>query len=222
MADDGFTALDAWLGRALAALEPGARAKLMRDAAKVLLTRTRRDMAAQQGPDGERWTPRARKTPKKPNGPTLATGTRVNLGYINGGGVSSRRMINIRRIDAHSLEAFDERDQHMKTFLFDRIFDGVDVAALKRSRVRKHVRMMLGLRAARRLAMRRADATGAEIGWGGRDAAIAAVHQVGGVDSVDARHPGLTAEYPARPLLGIGAGDLGAVRAVIVERLAGT
>lgn len=224
MADDGFTALDAWLGRALAALEPGTRAKLMRDAAKVLSARTRRDIAAQRGPDGAAWP--ARKTPRKKTvkGPPPVAGTKAPIVYTNADGVTSARTINIRSFRDGGVPyvyAVDIGERQIKTFRLDRVVAGLAVGDLRRGAIRKAVKMMSELRAARRLATRKADASGAEIGWSGRDARIAAVHQLGGVDYVDKQHhPDLKVQYPERPLLGVADGDPAAIRALIVQRLA--
>lgn len=144
-----FLALDAWIRTALMALGPVERRQLFRRIARDLVARNRARMAAQVGPDGQPWRPRAR--------------------------------------------------DHF-------------------GRVRKAGRMMVGLRAARRLKATATD-TGAEVGWTGAIARIAAVHQEGALDYVDRRANQAQARYPARPLIGFAAEDLEAVRATILDHL---
>ena len=86
-----------------------------------------------------------------------------------------------------------------------------------RGKVRTTAKMMVGLRAARRLRIG-VSADGAEIGWRGRIARIAAVHHFGGVDAV--ADDGPRVRYPARELLGISAADRAWVRARLLEHLA--
>ena len=78
-----------------------------------------------------------------------------------------------------------------------------------RGKVRDTAKMMVGLRAARRLRIG-VTADGAEIGWRGRTARIAAVHHFGGVDAV--AEDGPRTRYPARELLGISAADRSKIR----------
>lgn len=85
-------------------------------------------------------------------------------------------------------------------------------------KVRKATKMMAGLRAARRLKVT-ATPQSSEIGWNGRDARIAAVHQFGALDYVDRAHSDAKARYPARPLIGLTPEDVAQVRATVLEHL---
>jgi phage virion morphogenesis protein len=89
----------------------------------------------------------------------------------------------------------------------------------RHGRVKKAGKMMVGLRAARRL---RATATpeGSEIGWTGRDARIAAVHQFGALDYVDRQKSEIQARYPMRPLIGLTPEDIALVRQTVMAHLA--
>lgn len=220
---EGFEKLDAWIGRALAALEPSARARILRDAARVLIARQRKDIAGQRAPDGSPWPSRKAKKRRAAGGKPAVAGMRATIAYVNAAGEKSHRAINIRKVIGSGPDtkvlAFDERDKKLKTFRLDRVEAGLAIDDLKMGRVRKAVKMMLGLRQARRLACRKAGANAAEIGWTGRDARIASVHQLGGVDYVD-RARTIEARYPARELLGVAPADAAAARAVIIARLA--
>jgi phage virion morphogenesis protein len=97
--------------------------------------------------------------------------------------------------------------------------DGDRWPARKRNshgKVRSMAKMMLGLRQARRLTVK-ADANGAAVGYAGRNARIAQVHQIGGVDAVESGGPKV--KYPARPLLGFSAEDVAFVRKRIMAVL---
>ncbi len=85
-----------------------------------------------------------------------------------------------------------------------------------RGKVRTAARMLIGLRAARRMRVK-VKADGAEIGYEGRTARIAAVHQFGGMDAVAEGGPRV--RYPARPVLGISVGDREWIRTEVIERL---
>jgi phage virion morphogenesis protein len=150
MADDLTAPLDAWLARALRALDAGALRGVLREAAAVARRRNQARMARQVAPDGQPWEPR--------------------------------------------------RPQRDRT-----------------GAIRRRVAMMRGLRRSRRLRIMPAgDAV--EVGWRGRDAAIAAVHHHGRIDSVD-RAGKVQHEYPARPLLGLPPDDIAAIRSTLIEHL---
>lgn len=85
-------------------------------------------------------------------------------------------------------------------------------------KVKKAARMMLKLRAMKRLRVDASDA-GVDVGFKGRNAIIARVHHFGGVDYVD-RDVGVKAEYVARPLLGLPSGDVHIIRAAVLKHIA--
>lgn len=88
----------------------------------------------------------------------------------------------------------------------------------RHGRVKKVGKMMVGLRAARRL---RATATpeGSELGWTGRDARIAAVHHFGALDYVDRQQSDAQTRYPLRPLLGLTPEDIVLVKQLALDAL---
>lgn len=86
----------------------------------------------------------------------------------------------------------------------------------KRGRVRAAVKMMKGLREARRMALK-ATPGGVEIGYSGRLAHIASVHQFGSVDAVAKGGP--MVKYPARGLLGAPPDDIAFVRERIMAAI---
>lgn len=89
----------------------------------------------------------------------------------------------------------------------------------RHGRVRQAGKMMVGLRAARRLKVT-ATPEGSEIGWTGRDARIATVHQLGALDYVDRQHSDAQARYPRRPLIGLTPEDVAAIRRAVLAHLA--
>lgn len=78
-----------------------------------------------------------------------------------------------------------------------------------KGKIRDRAKMLQGLREARRLALK-ADASGMELGYTGRNARRASVHHGGEVDAVAKDGPRI--KYPARPLLGLSPEDLAYVR----------
>lgn len=83
---------------------------------------------------------------------------------------------------------------------------------------RKKAAMFKKLRTARWLKTNVTDAE-AEVGFFGRVARLARVHQEGGMDRVAPNGP--VATYPARPLLGFATPDLTTIRDRILEHLHG-
>lgn len=76
--------------------------------------------------------------------------------------------------------------------------------------------MFIKLRTARWLKTNVTDA-GAEVGFFGRVARLARVHQEGGMDHVASDGP--MAKYPARPLLGFTAADQDTIRNRLLQHL---
>jgi len=148
----GSADLDAWMDRALRALDDGALRGVLRDVAATVRRRNQARMARQVAPDGTPWEPR------KPQ---------------------------------------DERFQ--------------------RGGIRRRAAMMRGLRQSKRLRIQQAGDAVA-IGWTGRESRIATLHHHGGEGRVVEGRP-RTAEYPARPLLGLPPDDVAAIRAVLLEHL---
>lgn len=98
--------------------------------------------------------------------------------------------------------------------------DGTPWAPRKRNRngsVRKRVRMMEKLRQIRRLEMT-ATADTMELGYSGRTALIALVHQLGDVSEVAPGGPNV--KYPARELLGLPPDDIAFVRQFVLDAIA--
>lgn len=97
--------------------------------------------------------------------------------------------------------------------------DGTPWPARKRNshgKVRSTAKMLQGLRELRRLTVQ-ADASGAEIGYSGRTARLAAVHHFGDVDAVE--KGGASVKYSSRELLGLNAEDLAFVRDKLMAAL---
>jgi len=89
----------------------------------------------------------------------------------------------------------------------------------KRGAIRRKGAMFAKLRMARWLKTN-ATAEGAEVGFFGRVARLARVHQEGGMDMVSPNGP--MAKYPARPLLGFTSTDREMVRTRVLESLHST
>ena len=87
----------------------------------------------------------------------------------------------------------------------------------KNGRVRHTLKMMVGLRTARRLHLR-ADPESGRLEFRGRTARIASVHHHGLVDKVSARG-GPQVKYPERPLLGFSDADISHIRTTLIRAL---
>jgi phage virion morphogenesis protein len=83
--------------------------------------------------------------------------------------------------------------------------------------VRKKKKMMMGLRTARRMKFT-GDADGAEVGFSGRNAKIAAVHHLGGMDFVDPEST-TKVRYPIRQLLGLTKNDHSLIHYRVLDHL---
>ena len=83
-------------------------------------------------------------------------------------------------------------------------------------RVARKKKMMLGLRKIRRLKSQ-SSPVGASIGYAGRDAKIARVHQYGLRDKPSSKAGMIN--YPARQLLGIGSNDKRFLRELLLRQL---
>lgn len=97
--------------------------------------------------------------------------------------------------------------------------DGTDWEPRKRNhqgKVRKKVKLMAGLRQARRL-LAKGSSDQAEIGWEGRLGRIARIHHLGLTDMVGKKGPRY--KYPARPLIDITPDDLDYIRSAIMDRV---
>lgn len=86
-------------------------------------------------------------------------------------------------------------------------------------KVRRAAQMMVKLRQAKRLQVD-ASAAGVDVGFRGRNAMIASIHHHGGMDYVDRHQSDVRAAYPARPLIGLPADDVHAVRHIILSHIA--
>jgi phage virion morphogenesis protein len=86
----------------------------------------------------------------------------------------------------------------------------------KAGKIRKKAKMLQGMRDIRRLLAGGTDVQ-AEIGYEGRTARLAEVHQLGLVDAVAPNGP--RAKYPARALLGLTAEDTDYVIARIMDEI---
>ena len=89
----------------------------------------------------------------------------------------------------------------------------------RHGRVRQAGKMMAKLREARRLKVT-ASGAGVEIGWTGRNARIAAVHQYGALDYVDPANSTAKIRYPVRQLIGLPDDDIAYVRQALLDHLA--
>lgn len=148
MTANAFDRIDDWLASAATALAPQQRRKVFREILRDLRKRNQQRITKQEGPDGEKWTPRKRG---------------------------------------------DE------------------------GHVRSSAKMLVGLRSARRMAIK-SDSDGGTIGYRGRTARIAAVHHYGRVDEV--AEDGPRVKYPARPVLGISTSDVTWIRQRLMDHIA--
>lgn len=88
----------------------------------------------------------------------------------------------------------------------------------KAGQVRKTAKMMVGLRADRRL-LATGKPDGAEVGWKGTAARIAEVHHNGAFDYVE-EGSSVRIRYPQRRLIGLSADDVDYVRQALLDHIA--
>lgn len=202
MADD-LVALEELAGGLIRSLAPPARAKLLRSMARDLRKSQGARIGRQQQPDGTSFAPRKQRKEPKPADYSL------KFLYPDGAGAPRLCFLKVWTRAGESFTGYDSEARAIRTFDWDKVVRFLPVepadakrpggALRKRGSLRRQA-MFRKLRTARYLQVG-TDDLGAWIGFSGRAAEIAAVHQFG---RRDAPRPGMReVDYPMRRLLGV-------------------
>lgn len=207
MSDD-LAELERVAGALLRSLSAAEQRGLMRRMGRDLAASQRRRIAAQQQPDGSAFEARREKAPAQPGrGPACFL-------YPAGGGGEPRRVLmkSFTWGTGRMLTGFDIEAGAIRSFEFDKIVKWLPVpeehrsssAARKRpARIRR--RAMFRRLATARFLRSGVDDQGVWVGFTGKVAQIASVHQYGLRDKPSLRAKAVP--YPKRELLGITASD---------------
>lgn len=216
MSDD-LHALEDWAGALLARLSTSERRKLNQDIARELRTSHRKRIAAQKNPDGSKFAPRkqVKEERAKP----------VRFLYRKPGG--SERIADMRSwgYQGKLMVGFDREAGDLRSFNKDRVVrflkpgGGGGGGALrdKRGRIKRQA-MFKKIGSARHLKIQ-SDPNTIAIGFIGRTARLARIHQFGLKDKAGER--AREVEYERRQLLGLTGDDLELIRDRLLEHMAG-
>ncbi len=207
MSDD-LAELERVAGALLRSLSAAEQRGLMRRMGRDLAASQRRRIAAQQQPDGSAFEARRERAPAQPGrGPACFL-------YPAGGGGEPRRVLmkSFTWGSGHMLTGFDIEAGAIRSFERDKIVKWLPVpeehrggsAARKRpARIRR--RAMFRRLATARFLRSGVDDQGVWVGFTGKVAQIASVHQYGLRDKPSLRAK--TVSYPKRELLGVSAAE---------------
>lgn len=206
MSDD-LAELERVAGALLRSLSAAEQRDLMRRMGRDLAASQRRRIAAQQQPDGSAFEARRERTPAQPGrGPACFL-------YPAGGGEPRRVLMkSFTWGSGHMLTGFDIEAGAIRSFERDKIVKWLPVpeehrggsAARKRpTRIRR--RAMFRRLATARFLRSGVDDQGVWVGFTGKVAQIASVHQYGLRDKPSLRSKAVP--YPKRELLGVTAAD---------------
>lgn len=212
--------LEGFMGAILKSLEPRERRSLLRKAARSLRTSQQQRIARQQNPDGSRFAPRRR--PAEP----VAGNHAVKFLYPAGGS-GPPRVVQMASWTKQGplMTGFDIEAGALRSFEYAKVIrwlpvdpgeDNKGAGKLRRPTIRQRAMF----RRIRRSGSLNAGASDQEawVGFAGRVAAVARVHQFGLFD-----RPSRTAaavRYAERQLLGLTAADRQRLIDAVIEHLA--
>lgn len=204
---DNLAEVEKIAGALLEKLSPAARRSLLRRMARDLAARQRARIKSQQEPDGTDFAPRHKKEPPKQGRYA------VSFLYPEGGSGTPRRVILKSYTIAHGMmTGFDIEAEGIRSFFYDKITKWLPVPAAYRNAggglprkgaIRR--KMMFRKLASPKFLRSGNDDTELWVGFSGRAAQIARIHQEGLKDKPAARASAIT--YPRRTLLGFTAAD---------------
>lgn len=217
----GFEEIEEVAGALLRRLAPPERRSLLRRMARELRGTQQSRIAAQRGPDGERFAPRRPRRELKPGAYA------VRFLYPAG---AEPREVSMRSWvrQGPMLTGYDQEAGGIRSFFWDRIVKWLPVEAADQNKGAGKLRRRGGIRQAamfRRLRGSRflgAGATDREawIGFAGRAAEIARVHQEGLADRPAAG--GRAVRYARRGLLGLTQAERSRALDLLLEHVTAT
>lgn len=211
--------LEGFMGAVLKSLSPPERRSLLRKAARSIRTSQQQRIARQENPDGSRFAPR-----RKPRDP-VPGGYAVKFLYPeHGGGKPRVVLMSSWAKQGPLMTGFDVHAGGMRSFEYAKVIRWLPVEPEERNKGagklrRPTIRERAMFRRIRRSGMMTADASDQEawVGFAGRVAAVARIHQFGLLDRPS--HQGPAVRYAARQLLGLTAKDRADLLDAVLEHL---
>ncbi|MFN3944597.1 MAG: phage virion morphogenesis protein [Allosphingosinicella sp.] len=200
---DSLEELEQIAGKMIAKLDSGERRKLLRRMARDVQTSQGARIGAQQSPDGARYAPR------RPGKPPVPGGYAVSFLYPKGAAEPRKVIMKSWVREGPLMTGYDIEAGGIRSFFWDKVAKWLPVppehrnagggAFRRKGRIRRQAMF-------RRIRSRRFLLTGASdreawIGFAGRVAQIARIHQEGGTDRPSQGGPSV--RYPRRELLGL-------------------
>ena len=213
--DSELERMESWISGITSSLSPSARTRVSRNIAQTLKTGQAKRIATQRNPDGSVFAPRKQQKTKKVSTKALKFlypsqgGSRVVLlqSYIKSG------VLLIGFDQARGAErSFDKR----KIIKFLPLAPADTGTASRPLRQRSTIKSRLMFHKLRTSRFLRSGSTANEawVGFTGRGAQVARVHQEGGFDQPSPKSPRI--RYAQRQLLGLTAGEEGQILDLLV------
>lgn len=215
---DNLNALEDWAGAMLAKLSDAERSKLTRKIALELRRRQKRRITSQRNPDGTAFEPRKGAKKTKPAKP-------VRFIYKKPSGEERVADMGSWAYQGNLMVGYDREADGIRSFYKKRIVrfltpgrgDGGTAIRSKRGRIKREA-MFSKITSPRHLKAQ-SSANSVAIGFFGRTARLAQVHQYGLKDKPSAK--AREVQYAERQLLGFAPGDLDMIRDMLLEHMAG-
>lgn len=209
--------LEGWVGGLLAGLSPSSRAKATRNIASLLRGKQAQRIAAQRNPDGSAFDPRKVPAAKKPSNRAL------KFLYPSGGSGEPRLVLLKSWVKYGPIfKGFDIEANGFRSFEKSKIVSWLKATPEEQNksarplRTRATIKQRVMFRKLRRYALLKSGSTANEawVGFTGRAAEIAEVHQKGGIDRASKKGPRI--RYAQRQLLGLTKGEESEILNILV------
>lgn len=211
--------LEALMGAILKSLEPPERRSLLRRVARSIRRDQQQRIARQQNPDGSRFAPR-----KKPREPVPGNYAVKFLYPSAGSGKPRLVLMKSWTRQGPLMTGFDAEAGGIRSFEYKKVIRWLPVEEGEENKgagqlPRPTIRQRAMFRRIRRTGIMQADANDQEawVGFAGRVAAVARIHQLGLLDRPS--HQGPEVRYAVRELLGLTAKDRADLLDAVIEHL---
>jgi len=218
---DDLSELERIAGGLIRQLSAGERRKVHRKMAKTLADSQRQRIAAQRQPDGSGFTPRAEKKP-----PTPGKSAACFL-YPSGGSGAPRKVILKSFVwQGSMMTGYDIAAGGIRSFFHDKVvahlpvppeYKNASAGKFRRGGLKR--KKMFRKLASARFLRSGADDLGFWVGFTGRPAEVASIHQHGLRDRPSLKARAMT--YPKRELIGATAADREALLDAFYAHMAG-
>lgn len=213
MSSDPLQHLEDLVAPLLKSISASEQRKLATTIARDLIRSQRRRIGSQRNPDGSPFEPRKQQgDASKPNRPKR---------FLYDGPYSSRgeRVAEVKsyRDEGDRLVGYDIEARGVRTFIKGNMLRHLAPTSTSGDRIRDRrgqIRKMFERMQGKLKTMN--DANGVAVGFVGRTARIAEIHQYGLRDQVS---PGKSASYAARQLLGFTGEDIEHIRDLVLEHI---